>query len=76
MHGTVGHDLRKIQQFQYPWPAGALLVMNSDGLVSSWSLGRYPGLASRAPSLIAAILYRDFHRGRDDATVVVLRDSP
>jgi anti-sigma regulatory factor (Ser/Thr protein kinase) len=76
MHGTVGHDLRKIQQFQYPWPAGALLVMNSDGLVSSWSLGRYPGLASRAPSLIAAILYRDFHRGHDDTTVVVLRDSP
>jgi anti-sigma regulatory factor (Ser/Thr protein kinase) len=74
MHGTVGHDLRKIQQFQYPWPAGALLVMNSDGLVSSWSLDRYPGLVSRAPSLIAAILYRDFHRGRDDTTVVVLRD--
>jgi hypothetical protein len=76
MHGTVGHDLRKIQQFQYPWPAGALLVMNSDGLVTSWSLERYAGLASRVPSLIAAILYRDFHRGRDDTTVVVLRGSP
>jgi anti-sigma regulatory factor (Ser/Thr protein kinase) len=76
LHGTAGHDLRKIQQFQYPWPAGALLVMNSDGLVSSWGLGRYPGLASRTPSLIAAILYRDFQRGRDDTTVVVMRDSP
>jgi hypothetical protein len=76
MHGTVGHDLRKIQPFQYPWPSDALLVMNSDGLVSSWNLGRYPGLANRAPTLIAAILYRDFRRQRDDTTVVVVRDSP
>ena len=75
MHGTVGHDLRKIQQFQYPWPAGGLLVMHSDGLASRWSFDRYPGLDRRAPSLIAAILYRDFHRGRDDTTVVVMRDS-
>jgi hypothetical protein len=75
MHGTVGHDLRRVQQFQYPWPAGALLVMHSDGLVSSWSFARYPGLERRAPSLIAAILYRDFQRGRDDTTVVVMRDS-
>jgi len=75
MHGTVGHDLRKIQQFEYPWPAGGLLVMNSDGLASSWSFDRYPGLDRRAPSLIAAILYRDFQRGRDDTTVVVMRDA-
>jgi len=72
--GTVGHNLRKVQEFQYPWPVGALLVMHSDGLVSRWSLDRYPALGRRAPSLIAAILYRDFHRGRDDTTVVVMRD--
>ncbi|MET0153878.1 MAG: ATP-binding SpoIIE family protein phosphatase [Candidatus Binatia bacterium] len=74
VHGTLGHDLRRTQQFEYPWPNGALLVMHSDGLGSTWNLDRYRGLESRASSLIAAILYRDFHRGRDDTTVVVMRD--
>jgi hypothetical protein len=31
-------------------------------------------LLARDPSLVAGVLYRDFTRGRDDATVVVLRD--
>ena len=47
--------------------------MHSDGIGSSWSLDRYPGLASRDPCLVAAVIYRDFARGRDDATVVVAR---
>ena len=73
-HGTVGHDVRRVQEFTYPWPAGATLVMHSDGLTSHWTFDRYPGLAARHPMLIAGVLYRDFRRGRDDTTVVVLRE--
>jgi anti-sigma regulatory factor (Ser/Thr protein kinase) len=72
-HGTLGHDARKIAEFQYPWTAGSTLVLNSDGLVSNWTVTRYPGLSERAASLMAAVLYRDWRRQRDDATVVVLR---
>jgi anti-sigma regulatory factor (Ser/Thr protein kinase) len=72
-HGTLGHQARKIAEFQYPWTADSQLILNSDGLVSNWTLGRYPGLADRAASLIAAILYRDCRRQRDDVTVLVLR---
>jgi anti-sigma regulatory factor (Ser/Thr protein kinase) len=75
-HGTAGHDARRIQEFTYPWEADALLVLHSDGLVSRWTLERYPGLASRHPMLTAAVLYRDFRRGRDDTSVVVLRNAP
>jgi anti-sigma regulatory factor (Ser/Thr protein kinase) len=75
-HGTLGHDVRKIQQFEYPWPAGGMLVLHSDGIGSRWTLARYPGLARRHPALVAAVLYRDFRRGSDDATVVVGRDTP
>ena len=75
-HGTLGHDARRIAEFQYPWSAGALLVLHSDGLTSHWTLDRHHGLASRAALLIAAVLYRDFRRPRDDATVVVLRGRP
>ena len=36
--------VRKIQEFVYPWPPGALLVMHSDGLATHWKLEPYPGL--------------------------------
>ena len=72
-NGTAGHDATRIHEFSYPWPSGALLVMHSDGLGSRWQLERYPGLDRRHPSVIAAVLYRDWSRGRDDVTVVAAR---
>jgi len=75
-HGVLGHEVRKIHEFTYPWPEGALVVLNSDGLTSRWDVCRYPGLARRHPTLTAGVLYRDFRRGRDDATVVVVRETP
>ncbi len=73
-NGTVGHAMRKVQEFAFPWPRDALLVMHSDGLGTHWDLGTYPGLTVRHPALIAAVLYRDYDRGRDDVTVVVIRN--
>ena len=72
-NGTVGHRMSRVREFSYPWSAGALVVLHSDGLVSHWSLGAYPDLVGRHPSLVAAVLYRDFRRLRDDAAVVVAR---
>jgi Stage II sporulation protein E (SpoIIE) len=72
-NGIVGHDMRKVQEFVYPWSSDALLVMHSDGLATHWTLDQYPGLAGRHPSLIAGVLYRDFTRGRDDVMVLVAR---
>lgn len=78
-NGTLGHELRKSQEFNYPWPVLShrhlpLLVMHSDGLSSHWSLEQYPGLIEHHPSLIASVLYRDFKRGRDDVTVLVAKE--
>jgi len=75
-NGTVGLQARKIQELGYPWPAESVLVMHSDGLQSHWRLEPYPGLVQRDAALIAAVLYRDFARGRDDVSVVVQRMSP
>jgi hypothetical protein len=75
-HGTAGHDARRLQEFTYPWPSGAMLVLHSDGLLSHWTLEPYPGLRERHAMLVAALLYRDCRRARDDTTVVVLRDHP
>lgn len=72
-NGTVGHEVRKIHEFTYPWYVNGLLTMHSDGLSTQWKLDRYPGLSQKHPSLIAGVLYRDFHRDRDDVTVLVTK---
>jgi anti-sigma regulatory factor (Ser/Thr protein kinase) len=72
-NGTVGHQMRKAQEFVYPWVEGALLVVHSDGLASHWKLDQYPGLFRQDPAIIAAMLYRDHARPRDDVSVVACR---
>jgi anti-sigma regulatory factor (Ser/Thr protein kinase) len=74
-NGTLGHNARKIQPFDFEFPAGALLIMFSDGLISHWTLDDYPGLLAKHPALIAAILHRDYDRGRDDVSITVIRHA-
>lgn len=74
-NGTVGHNFSRVHEYTYTWPSHGMVVMHSDGLTAHWDLKRYPGLASRHPALIAGVLYRDASRGRDDATVLVSRES-
>ena len=73
-NGTVGHTIRKVQEFVYPWSSDSLLIMHSDGLATRWNLDRYPGLIAQHPSLISGVLYRDSSRKRDDVTVLVGRE--
>lgn len=70
-NGTAGHQLHRIHQYEYPFEPGSQLIMHSDGLSSKWVLDRYPGLMVRHPLLIAGVLWRDYGRERDDATVLV-----
>uniref|UniRef100_UPI00405453A4 ATP-binding protein n=1 Tax=Pseudomonas sp. G.S.17 TaxID=3137451 RepID=UPI00405453A4 len=70
--GIVGLQFRKAQTFDFPQIGGQLLIMYSDGLQSRWDLREYAGLAFRHPAVIAAVLHRDFCRGRDDVTVLVI----
>ena len=75
LNGIVGQEARKITEFTYPWSRESLLVMHSDGLTARWDLKAYPALVQRDPALIAGVLYRDLSRGRDDATVLVARET-
>jgi anti-sigma regulatory factor (Ser/Thr protein kinase) len=74
-NGIVGSNLRKVQEFTFSWLQESMLIMHSDGLGTRWNLANYPGLSARHPALIAAVLYRDFARARDDITVLALRQS-
>lgn len=74
-NGIVGHNMRKVQEFTVPFPRRSLYIMHSDGIKTHWNLADYPGLYLRHPALIAAIIYRDFTRERDDASVFVARHT-
>lgn len=75
MNGIIGHEVRTLREFTYPWEAGSLMVLYSDGLATRWNLDAYPGLRRKPCSLIAAVLWRDFARTRDDSTVIVARKA-
>lgn len=72
-NGTVGVQIRShISAFSHVLPTPGVLLMHSDGITSRWSFDHYPGLLLRHPAVIAGVLSRDFVRGRDDSTVLVV----
>lgn len=72
-NGIVGHNVHKSQEFHYAWPRGSLLVAHTDGIDTHWDLKAFPGIADCHPSVIAAMIYREHARGRDDCGIVVAR---
>jgi anti-sigma regulatory factor (Ser/Thr protein kinase) len=73
-NGTLGHVMERIQEFTYPWETDSLLALHSDGISGRWNLNNYPGIRTKHPSLIAAVIYRDFGRRRDDSTVLIAQN--
>lgn len=75
-NGTAGHIAPRIREFTYPWSGSVTIILHSDGLSSKWDLDAYPGLAGSHPSLIAGVLFRDYRRESDDASIAVMRVAP
>jgi len=71
--GILGHDHRNVREFTYRWPSSAIALFYSDGIATHWAAAAHDGLWQRDPALIAGVLYRDHSRGRDDATMLVVR---
>ena len=74
-NGVVGHNVSKVKEYEYVYGGDLLAVFHSDGLSTKWDIDSYPGLATRHPMMIAAVLYRDFKRVRDDNLIVVVKTS-
>lgn len=74
LNGTAGGAVPRLRAFEYPCAAPEVVILHSDGVSTAWSLASYPGLVTHDPTVIAAVLLRDHGRGRDDATVLVVRD--
>ena len=74
-NGILGHQIHRIQEFEYPLPADGVVVLHSDGLSSRWKPDPYPGLLRRDAAIIAGVIYRDSVRGRDDSSILVYRPA-
>lgn len=73
--GIVGHHLPRLRGFEAELPAGASLVMHSDGLSERWDVSTLTGLFHRSSTIIAAQLLREAGVRRDDASVLVVKSG-
>jgi anti-sigma regulatory factor (Ser/Thr protein kinase) len=71
-NGTAGVAASRIHELHYPFDEETIVIITTDGISSQWTIRDFPGLLRRHPSVISGVVYRDFQRGRDDATVVVV----
>jgi hypothetical protein len=74
--GVAGHQARTIRAYDYTLPAGAVVVLHSDGLTERWTTVLDQELLSGSPLVIAATLLRDAGIRRDDACVLVGKPVP
>lgn len=73
-NGTLGMDTIKIQTFIYPWNKNDILIMHSDGISAKWDLGEYQDVVYQDLSLISGVIFRDYHRPKDDASLLILKE--
>jgi anti-sigma regulatory factor (Ser/Thr protein kinase) len=75
--GTLGaqHRAPEAGVSSFSWLPKSVILMWSDGLKTPTDLARTTRLFGHDPSLVAAVLHRDFGRRRDDSTVIVMKDA-
>lgn len=74
-HGTVGVQIRRPDESSLALPQHAVAIVHSDGLTTRWPVDAILPVLERDPTIAAAILWKNHARGRDDATVVVIRQE-
>ncbi len=70
--GIAGERSRTVREYEYELPAGASVVLHSDGLTDRWDLSDRPGVLGRDPLLLAGVLIRDAGTRHDDRAVLVV----
>lgn len=71
-NGILGYILPQLLQDQeMPYERGQWLIMASDGLHSRWNPARYPGIGTYDPSVLAAVIYKEYAHRTDDMSILV-----
>ncbi|MDQ7999358.1 MAG: SpoIIE family protein phosphatase [Pseudomonadota bacterium] len=74
-HGTLGLQVRRLEAATTSLPAHAMTIVHSDGIQSRWAAQALVPMMTKDPVLMAARLYADHSRRRDDVCIVVLRSQ-
>ncbi|MGN6550562.1 MAG: ATP-binding protein [Pararhizobium sp.] len=74
--GIAGASQRRPHPTEHDWPAGATLLLTTDGLKSTQRTPEPTALMHRDALTIAAALYQRRRRDTDDCGVVVLKARP
>jgi len=73
-NGIVGANFpRTIVNSTYDIAKYDILVVNSDGIQTKWSLNAMPSILKYEANIIASSIYKSFARGNDDMTVFVAK---
>ncbi|GAA0211636.1 SpoIIE family protein phosphatase [Actinomadura nitritigenes] len=70
--GIAGAQARTFREHVYDLPAGAGVVLHSDGLTDRWDAALQPDPSGHDPLLVAGALMRDAGVRRDDRCVVAV----
>ena len=73
--GTVGHSMRSVRSFQYPWDGRHTLVMCSDGIKSAWRTQIPKEILHAHPDILTETILSGFSREKDDATALGIREK-
>lgn len=73
--GVLGGNAPAPAIMERKWDRTATMVMHSDGVSDRWGVDDYARLDERSATATARELLRSFSTGRDDATVVVVKET-
>lgn len=72
-HGTLGLQARRLEATATALPPHGTVLVHSDGVQTRWPAEALAPLLRKDPVLLAARIYADHSRGRDDVCVLALR---
>lgn len=73
-NGIIGLSIpNTMKAFNFQAENNHTLIMSSDGLRTRWDMSRYTVYSRYDAIVLAAMLYKDFARGTDDASVLLGR---
>lgn len=71
-NGIVGLNIpNTMNESVIPAEKNQQLIMCSDGIRNRWDVTRYPAILKYDCMILAAVLYKDFNRGNDDASIFI-----
>jgi anti-sigma regulatory factor (Ser/Thr protein kinase) len=72
-NGTIGLNIpTTMNSTAIPCEKNQRLIFCSDGIRSGWDIAKFPSILRYSHAVLAAVIYKDFNRKTDDASVLIV----